>query len=147
MGARIAASIVRTGFTCEDLFRKLDVDFSGTLSRAELEQVIKRFEPTLSLTESAAIFRKLDANGSGGVDLVEFKRALVKANGRAIVTIEEKIKMLGSKFRTRGYNQAESPFCLFDQNRDGFLSMDEFKRCMRTIGAQELSDDDLQGVF
>jgi len=130
--ARIAASIVRTGFTPEALFQKVDKDHSGRLSWSEIEHVILSFQPDLSLTERDAIFRKFDRDASGEIDISEFCRTLNEAQPNALVALESKISLLKEKFREMRLTLHQA-FQVFDRNMDGFITRDEFQRMVQTF--------------
>lgn len=146
---RIASAIVRTGFTPQQLFQKVDLDHNGRLSRAELERVICSFQPDLSLSERDAIFRRFDTDGSGQVDITEFCTSLNRGSPNAFVSMESKMKALGDKFRMSGQTVSDA-FHVFDRNYDGFLTRDEWFRAMRTfdtIGSAVLTDAEIDAVF
>lgn len=69
-----------------ELFKKIDVDGSGEVDRAEFKQYLGSAEFTVALAELGvddltdseidALFRSIDVDGSGEIDYLEFRRAL-----------------------------------------------------------------------
>lgn len=59
-------------------FRDADEDEDGTLSRDEFLRQLKRLRVALTDDEAAAVFARLDADGSGAVDYREFVTHLVQ---------------------------------------------------------------------
>lgn len=142
---RIASAIVRTGNDVDTLFNSLDVDGNRRLSRSELARMMITFQPDLSLTEQDAVFSRFDRNASGDVDVHEFAQALKDANPSSWISLEEKVKAIGDRFRERGYTLVNA-FTLFDRDGDGFLTRDEWQRAIRLVNPAT-SDADIEAVF
>lgn len=145
---RIGSAIVRTGFTPQQLFQKVDLDSNGRLSWSELERVIISFQPDLSLTERQMIWRRFDMDGSGDIDIQEFCSIINGANAPALISVENTVRRLGARFSSTGHAVSDI-FRVFDRNADGFLSRDEWFRAMRTFDdpTAPLSDADINAVF
>jgi len=142
---RLAASMVRAGFSSRDLFAQIDADRSNTLSRAELQDVLYRFAPDLSSSECARIFDRFDRDRSGSVTVSEFVDALEKTCPGSVVTIEARLNVIGAKLKRMGYT-TQSIWSVFDRNGDGYLSEDEWLRAMRTL-VPELCQDEATSIF
>lgn len=142
---RLAASLVRTRSTPQELFRSLDVDHNNRLSKLELEQVILGLEPHLSRSEKESIWERFDTDRSGFVDLNEFCRALQEVNASALVTVEDKVRLVGIRFKENGSSVYQA-FSVFDRNNDGFLNRDEWQRAISFL-APELHPSDVDAIF
>lgn len=85
--SRIAQSLVRVGGPgtycvggpLETLFMQLDADRNGTLDYREMEAILLRFQPDLSRAELGSLFGRFDRDGSGKIDIREFRRTLDEA--------------------------------------------------------------------
>lgn len=128
-----------------ELFACLDTDCNGGLSRLELERVIMAFQPDLTASEREACFARFDRNGSGAVDLIEFCQALQSVNASALVALEDKIALMGQRFKQRGQTILGS-FVLFDRNGDGCLTRGEWQRAMAVLGP-EFGTGELESIF
>jgi Ca2+-binding EF-hand superfamily protein len=142
---RIASSLVRINKTPQDLFLRLDRDRSGTLSRLEVEEVVLSLQPDLTVTEREAIYKKLDADNSGVIDLNEFTRLISAVNAAPLVALEDKIGALKRTFTDNGYGYYES-FQAFDTNGDGFLSREEWRAAFVSL-LPNLTAVDADAVF
>jgi Ca2+-binding EF-hand superfamily protein len=73
-----AAAYTMGGADIRGLFRKIDLDRSGTISEAELLDAIRKRlhipASELSTAEVAILFEKFDGNGDGTVDIAELYR-------------------------------------------------------------------------
>jgi len=143
--ARLAASLVRNRSTPQELFRSLDLDHNNRLSKLELEKVILGLQPHLSRSEKESIWERFDTDRSGFVDLNEFCRALQEVNASALVTVEDKVQLVGKKFKDQGYSVYQA-FSVFDRNNDGCLNRDEWQRVMGLL-APELLPSDVEAIF
>lgn len=142
---RIATSMQRMGYTPQALFAKIDADQNGWVSRDELEQTVRRFQPDLSLTEQELIFNIFDRNGNGRIELVEFLNQFDGVSTKAFAAVEDLIRQVRSKFSQHGRTMAES-FQVFDRNMDGLLSREEWRRAMTLLGP-EIPPSDVDAVF
>jgi Ca2+-binding EF-hand superfamily protein len=142
---RLASSLARIGRSPEALFRSLDIDGNGLLSRQEVERAVVALEPTLSQTELALVFAQFDRDGNQTVDFREFCDTLTNVNAPALLAVEDKVKMIIWKFKDMGYSNNDV-FALFDRDGDGHLSIVEFQSAMNVIG-QQMSQADLESVF
>jgi len=142
---RVAAAIVRTGHDVDTLFNSLDVDGNKRLSRPEIARMMITFQPDLSQAEQKAVFARFDVNRSGDVDIHEFTQALKDANPSSLISVEDKVKAIGDRFRERGYTLLNA-FTLFDRDGDGQLTCDEWHRAIRLVSPSH-SDHDIEAVF
>lgn len=129
---RIATSIVRTGWTPRQVFEKIDGDRNGSLSRHELEDVILRFQPDLSLSERDEIFRFFDRDGSGQISLYEFCSSLEATGPEALAALEGQIRLLAERLVAQGCTLRQAWQC-FDRDGDQLLTADEWRRAVRAL--------------
>jgi Ca2+-binding EF-hand superfamily protein len=125
---RLASSLARIGRSPEALFRSLDIDGNGLLSRQEVERAVVALEPTLSQTELALVFAQFDRDGNQTVDFREFCDTLTNVNAPALLAVEDKVKMIIWKFKDMGYS-----------NNDVFALFDRDNRCLAVIASRRLS--------
>lgn len=79
------------------------------------------------------------------MDLTEFCRALQEVNASALVTVEDKVRLIGTKFKEHGYSVYQA-FSVFDRNNDGFLNRDEWQRAIGFL-APEVHPSDVESIF
>jgi Ca2+-binding EF-hand superfamily protein len=130
--ARIADAIARGGHSPQDLFARLDRDGNGRLSRAELEQVLVRFEPNISLLQREAIFEYLDRDRSGQVDFREFWQALQSASAIGQVQrklVEDVLSRVAASI-ARAVRSPQDLFAKLDVDGNGRLSRVELEQLL-----------------
>lgn len=142
---RIARAVVRAGKAPMDLFEAVDANRDGQLSRMELEQALRGFQPDLTAMELAVIFETFDADHSGTVSAHEFCTALDRLSPGAFVAVEKKVEHLGLKFRQQGLSFYDA-FRVFDRDGDGALTREEWQRASRHL-APELTQDGVEAIF
>eukprot|EP00747_Dinoflagellata_sp_TGD_P091644 gnl/TRDRNA2_/TRDRNA2_165139_c0_seq1.p1 gnl/TRDRNA2_/TRDRNA2_165139_c0~~gnl/TRDRNA2_/TRDRNA2_165139_c0_seq1.p1 ORF type:complete len:418 (+),score=46.43 gnl/TRDRNA2_/TRDRNA2_165139_c0_seq1:58-1311(+) len=143
--ARVASAIVRTGRTPHEVFLKVDVDQNGTLSRDEIERMVRTFQSDVSPSEMAAIWMVFDRDNNGCVDMSEFVKALQSSRPEALLALETKVGQIGSRFQQNGYNLLQA-FSLFDRDNDSFLTRDEWQRALGLL-CVGLNPEDCEAVF
>ena len=68
------------GLELLDIFRKIDIDSSGTIDQSEFEEAVHVIGvPGIEARHMAFLFRNIDENGNGKVDIHELKNALTEA--------------------------------------------------------------------
>jgi len=85
---RIDAACTRNGVPATKLFSSIDRDRDGALSFREVETMIRSFEPTCSDEEIGLLFKEMDRNGSGVVDVCEFCWFMDLASSRSKGSVE-----------------------------------------------------------
>ena len=65
-------------FELQEAFNLFDTDGDGQLSISEWQTVLSRMGMKLSSKEEKALFRNVDSNGDGKIDLDEFMKYLAK---------------------------------------------------------------------
>ena len=75
----------------EEIFRRYDVDGSGTIEAAELGEVMKDLGQEVSPAELRKMIEAIDADGSGEIDFEEFMQAV---NGKMSAVFADMNKQL-----------------------------------------------------
>eukprot|EP00930_Biecheleria_cincta_P014553 TRINITY_DN12472_c0_g1_i1.p1 TRINITY_DN12472_c0_g1~~TRINITY_DN12472_c0_g1_i1.p1 ORF type:complete len:293 (+),score=53.34 TRINITY_DN12472_c0_g1_i1:89-967(+) len=102
-------------------FQRLDVDRTGSLSRAEMGQMISRIMPELIGEQITQLMDEADKDGSGMIKYEEWLAWLksdVQANSESV---ENK------------YDSIKATFRLWDDNGDGLVSKREFGKVFREV--------------
>lgn len=113
----------------KEAFDMFDRDHSGAISVDEIYKIMKQFGNEMSKKEIKAMISDIDADGSGELDFEEF------------VT-----------FMSRTYKQLDDEeavilaFKTFDKNKDGKISLDEFRYILSQLG-RKLSDSTIRAIF
>jgi Ca2+-binding EF-hand superfamily protein len=161
---RVARLILRSGANVRDLFESMDTDSDGSLSLDEIASVFSKLhmDPPLSEGQIASIFRLIDEDNSGSVSIDEFCGAFsvdiapssaaprppatrpppAKRGSVVLPSVgpDNRIDFLGAIFsdiaiRLKAHTgQLGVAFRLFDTDRDGRLSTDEFRRALDAVG-------------
>merc|ERR1711972_374824 len=101
----------------------------------------------MGITERESIFKRFDRDHTGDIDMNEFCQVLDATHPHALLSVEASIRKLGDRVKaTYGYYSWSDMFNVFDANRDGTLTRDEWRRAMRTIGP-DVSEADINDVF
>jgi len=140
----------------KELFRRLDLDNDGSVSKSEMLESSVRFSPE----EVEAIFALGDVNDDGVIDLVEFigvmypSASTVAGRLRAKYLNINDVKKAFAKIDTNGdgnisreemlacgsFNsqEVEALFTLGDSNKDGEIDLEEFVGVLYPVVAQAL---------
>jgi calcium-dependent protein kinase len=134
----------------QDTFRALDQDGDGTLSAEEVRSALVK--QGLAVPQALdTILRRVDCNGSGGVDYTEWLAATIDQklymerdvlwaafrsfdlDGDGRITREELDKVLNGDQvqKTLGANKIDQMIRQFDTNGDGIIDFDEFCAMMK----------------
>lgn len=109
----------------ETLFKSLDVDHDGKLSKAEIEEGYRQAYPqydTATIKRFVEnIFEQADGNHSGQIDYTEY-----------LISAMDKTKLMSK-------DKLEKAFHSFDLNGDGSITKDEWEKC---LGGIKLTDID-----
>jgi Ca2+-binding EF-hand superfamily protein len=78
-------------------------------------------------TKVEALFKKLDTNGDGKLSKDEFAKIAAEKKKKAAAKTSFVVKKADKKKNKKG-NKLERLFTRLDADKDGFLSLDEFKK-------------------
>ncbi|CAD8147146.1 unnamed protein product [Paramecium pentaurelia] len=107
------------------IFRKIDKDNNGTISKDELKSALQQIYSKNQLDDKVdKIFDFLDVNQSGSLDFSEFVAATCKLSD-----VEEKIRVA---------------FDVLDKNKDGCITLDEL---FKFIGREDYDRSDCKEIF
>lgn len=71
---RQCLSVGRSGLSITEVFRRLDVDHTNSMSMMEFQRMITAYRPDLTASHIDSLFRKVNTSGSGQINLSEFIR-------------------------------------------------------------------------
>ncbi|KAI3756616.1 hypothetical protein L1987_56438 [Smallanthus sonchifolius] len=108
------------------IFQMFDKNGDGRITKQELNDSLQNMNIFISDTDVVQLIEKIDVNGDGCVDLEEF--------GDLYKTIMDD--------REDEEDMMEA-FNVFDQNRDGFISVEELRSVLESLGVKQgrKSDD------
>jgi len=160
---RICAAKSRKNKTWQEIFAKCDKDGSGYLEEAELNLAIRE---SLGVPENAicdyelkTLFREMDADRSGGVNIEELLNYLTQGfrtpeeiQARAQVRIQRVRKNLKMAFQSLGKNEMtiRKLFNKLDMDSDRTLSFYEFRTFVRMdlkLSFWDVCNTDLEDFF
>jgi len=108
----------------KELFRRLDLDNDGCVSKEEMMESSVRF----STQEVESIFALGDINDDGVIDLVEFIGVMYPSASTVVARLRTKYLNM---------NDVKKAFASIDANGDGRISKEEMKEC-NTFNSQEV---------
>jgi len=133
----------------EELFTKFDVDGSGTLSQMEFERMLRVLDTSITQQQVDALWRFVDADGNGQVELHELCAALRAAEleasdptswGGAAAggaardrAVEARVQQLARRFREKGLGLAQA-CALFDPRCLGSLDRSQLRQLVAAAG-------------
>ncbi|KAK0407528.1 hypothetical protein QR680_019243 [Steinernema hermaphroditum] len=103
------------------LFSMLDTDGSGALGNDELKQAVQRLGLQIRSEEIDDLIKEVDADGNGEIDFEEFCICMKKSQTLASA-------------KTSNEEVIRQCFEVFDQDRNGLISENEFKFIAKEIG-------------
>ena len=111
----------------KNIFDMFDEDHSGRISSVELGHVMEQLgeHPTKEVLD--AMVREADADGDGEINFHEFLLMMAKKDS----TDKDEIM---------------SAFEMFDKNKDGFISADELRTVMESLG-EMLTEADIDNMM
>ena len=113
-------------------FEMFDTDKSGTISTKEFIKVLKNLGQNATKEEVESIMKDLDVDNSGEIDFNEFISYMQKIKVQEEVDEEEAIIRA---------------FQTFDTDKNGFISMEEFRHILCNLGTDRFSHDDCDEIF
>ncbi|CAI4221708.1 unnamed protein product [Auanema sp. JU1783] len=112
------------------LFNMFDTDGSGAIGNEELKQAMLSIGMHANESEIDNVIREVDADGNGEIDFEEFCACMKKSQSIVKSTNEELIKEC---------------FEIFDQDRNGIITENEFKYVAKEFG--DFNDELAEKVF
>eukprot|EP01050_Picozoa_sp_SAG11_P001508 SAG11_NODE_65_length_18798_cov_11.881224_7_plen_1529_part_00 len=127
-------------------FATFDEFGNGTITAGEFRKVIRGMGITLSRVEVESIIRHFDSAESGRISYREFVDDFgSEAIGSSFRMSSENIERMQRKFRDHNVNLREA-FETFDVNDDGFISPAEFQRGLRALGMDMLDSEIMEMI-
>ena len=105
------------------MFQMFDKDGDGRITKKELNDSLKNLGIIIPEKELWQMIDKIDVNGDGCVDIEEFGE-LYKT-----IMVEEDDEM--------GEEDMKEAFNVFDRNGDGFITVDELKAVLSSLGLKQ----------
>ncbi len=155
----VAARLLGSFGSLEDMFQSLDADGSGGIELHELEAALGKLALGLSRAQVAALMDTLDSDRDGRVQLSEFKARFVYtfaalrddeagaarrgssgagagAGGADAKWVSEMCTLIGARIFAAGGEDPEAAFAGMDSNKNGLLSLQEFTAGIASLGLQ-----------
>ncbi|KAF8081744.1 hypothetical protein N665_0869s0024 [Sinapis alba] len=105
------------------VFQMFDKDGDGRITKKELNDSLKNLGIIIPEKELWQMIDKIDVNGDGCVDIEEFGE-LYKT-----IMVEDEDEM--------GEEDMKEAFNVFDRNGDGFITVDELKAVLSSLGLKQ----------
>ena len=106
----------------ERVFEMFDQNGDGHITKKELNDSLKKLGISVSEKELGLMIEKIDVNADGRVDMEEF-RALYHT-------------LMEEREEEKEQDMKEA-FNVFDRNGDGFISADELKSVLASLGLKQ----------
>jgi len=117
-------------------FVVFDRDSDGRISKSELGAVLSSLGDNLSDSELDELMAKVDGDGDGFIDLQEFIDFHTQKSGR---TSDASQSSSNSSEWSEEKDALQAAFDVFDTNKDGFISAEELRRVMCSLGDEHTS--------
>lgn len=112
----------------KDAFSLFDSDNSGTITTAELGDVMRSLGQNPSEEDLQKMIDDVDQDGDGTIDFPEFLTMLVRSMGD-----------------TDSHEEVMEAFRILDHDGNGFISADELRAIMCNLG-EELTEDEINEI-
>jgi len=113
----------------KEAFRLFDKDHDGRITEAELGVVMRSLGQKPTETDLRGMVKEVDQDGNGSIEFDEF-----------LLMMARKLKAAD------GEEEMYHAFKVFDKNDDGFITFDELKRVMCSIG-ERLTDEEIEDMI
>jgi len=149
----------------KDLFDDNNEDGDSYLNFEEFKQALEIIAPSFGPAELKGAFRAADADGSGGVDKDEFMKRVsmfqqmsedmdnAETNAATIaVGVAASVASSGGEKNLMALSaeekkEAEALFLKYDKDKSGELDFAEFRKVMRILAGEGLSDSNMLKAF
>lgn len=118
------------------VFQMFDKNGDGQITKKELGESLKNLGIHISDVELDATMDKIDVNGDGCVDVEEFGRLY-----RSIVGDEGPVDKQDEEEDMR------EAFNVFDQNGDGYITVEELRSVLASLGLQGRTAEDCRKMI
>ena len=152
---KICQKVAKVGKDIKAFYSIMDDDKSGSLDPGEiLTGLTEKFNIYYSLEQAKNLTDYLDEDGSGDVDLEEFKAKINYDNYSTqyhLYTISYKrfLEILLEEWKLRKeitFSFYMSKFTEFDENGDGVLTFEEFEQLIKNL-EKKMSREDISELF
>ena len=152
---KICQKVAKVGKDIKAFYSIMDDDKSGSLDPGEiLTGLTEKFNIYYSLEQAENLTDYLDEDGSGDVDLEEFKAKINYENYSTqyhLYTISYKrfLEILLEEWKLRKeitFSFYMSKFTEFDENGDGVLTFEEFEQLIKNL-EKKMSREDISELF
>jgi calcium-binding protein CML len=118
-------------------FVVFDRDADGRISKSELGAVLSSLGDELNESELDELMAKVDGDGDGHIDLQEFISFHTEKSGRA--SDASQASSTGRVEWSEETLALQAAFDVFDANKDGYISPEELRRVMCSLGDEHIS--------
>lgn len=118
-------------------FEVFDRDGDGRISKSELGTVLRSLGDDLSDSELDELMSKVDGDGDGFIDLQEFIGFHTQKSARTSDASHSSSSSIDEADEEEYALQAA--FDVFDANKDGFISAEDLRRVMCSLGDEHTS--------
>ncbi|XP_050539789.1 calmodulin-beta-like [Daktulosphaira vitifoliae] len=113
----------------KEAFMLFDKDHDGKITEAELGVVMRSLGQRPTQSDLRGMVNEVDQDGNGSIEFNEF-----------LLMMARKLKV------SDGEEEMHHAFNVFDKNGDGFITFDELKRVMFSIG-ERLTDEEIEDMI
>ena len=114
----------------KEAFKFFDKDNDGQISKNDLEGVMRSLRQHCTEELLTDMIDDLDTDGNGSIDFPEFLTMMTRKMQR----VEDRDEEIMTAFK------------IFDQNEDGFISVDELRNVMTHLG-EKVTDDEINEMI
>lgn len=120
-------------------FAVFDRDAKGRISKSELSTVLSSLGDDLNDAELDELMAKVDDDGDGFIDLHEFITFHTEKSPRASDASQASSAGGDSVEWSEATDALQAAFDVFDVNKDGYISAEELRRVMCSLGDKHTS--------
>eukprot|EP01052_Picozoa_sp_SAG31_P043075 SAG31_NODE_7061_length_1800_cov_1.089947_1_plen_219_part_10 len=144
----IKSKMERQWSQVKDALKSADIDHSNTINKAELRGLLERFCFSMNDQQFAQVASRFFVNGSDEVSYDDFMLYFAKLGGTYYlelgdhVSVDEAKRIIVEKINDKisgGTGGLLRAFQLFDRDRSGSLSYEEFAQILREVACMTLA--------